>query len=75
MFRPGKDELLAECLRAKTAVTVARCKLVAKAHLIELTDRPRSEAVAAGLVPWKVLPLHHEHIGAALSEPVGRGST
>ena len=44
-------------------------------HLLELVDRARSEAVAAGLRPRVVLFLDDEHVYARAGEPVGRGGS
>ena len=46
-----------------------------QSHVVELADRPRGEAVAAGLLAREALLLDDEHAVAALGEPVrGRGT-
>src|SRR5262249_46641243 len=67
--RPGEQQGLTEAVGAQAVVDGVRAQPVAESQPLELADRSRGEAVAAGLVAREDRRVGEQHVDAQTREP------
>ena len=73
MFGPRKVEHFAEGMGSQAGVAMCSNQGALETHVLDLANRSRRQAVAAGLDPGEDLLLNQSHIPAGLGQPVSAG--